>query len=271
MALAAGKAHQRTAIKRDQDPTGRKRRLQQTITVYGRHPVLDALADDGLVIDRLHLASSNKPGGSQQRIEELCQRRGIPIQHHTRRELSRISRNGRQDQGVAADVFCPTLSRFDDWLAQQGASLAERRLLVLDGITNPQNLGMSIRSGFAAGVDAILLPTQGASGLNPLAIKASAGTAFRAPLVACKDLHESIQQLAACGLQTFALTADAQHDLFELPSPCYGAFVLGNETRGVSPELLAICQQRLSIPMQTGVESLNVAVCAALVAFHIRA
>ncbi|MEM8499577.1 MAG: RNA methyltransferase [Pseudomonadota bacterium] len=251
-------------------PNGDKSsRLQQTITVYGRNPVLEALNNPGLQVDRLHLADSNKAGSTIQQMLGLAARRDIEVVYHGRRELSRISRNGRQDQGVALDIYCPTTQSFDAWINQASTSASDLSLLALEGVTNPQNLGMCIRSASAAGVDAIFLAGKGSSGLNPLAIKASAGTVFNAPLVYCRDFVDAMASLKHLGCRIYTLAAAADHSLHDLVPPCHGVFVLGNETSGVSPELKSISTHSLSIPMQNQVESLNVAASATLVAFHI--
>ncbi|MFK7733343.1 MAG: TrmH family RNA methyltransferase [Pseudomonadales bacterium] len=247
----------------------KNKRLLQTITVYGRNPVLEALNNHSLHIDRLHLADSNKAGTAIQEMLNLAQQRHIEVVYHSRRELSRISRNGRQDQGVALDIYCPTTRSFDAWLAEASADATNLSMLALEGVTNPQNLGMCIRSASAAGVDAILLAGKGSSGLNPLAIKASAGTAFNAPLVYCRDFESAMTSLRELGCSIFTLAANAEKSLYDLPKPCAGVFVLGNESIGVSRELQAMSTKALSIPMRNQVESLNVAASATLVAFHI--
>lgn len=249
---------------------GKSSRLQQTITVYGRNPVLEALNNPDLHVDRLHLADSNKAGSAIQQMLDLAQQGHIDVVYHSRRELSRISRNGRQDQGVALDVYCPTTRSFESWITETSASAPSLSMLALEGVTNPQNLGMCIRSATAAGVDAIFLAGKGSSGLNPLAIKASAGTVFNAPLVYCRNFVDAMTSLQEIACSIYTLSADAEQSLYDLSQPCAGVFVLGNETVGVSPELRAIGTNALSIPMRNQVESLNVAASATLVAFHIR-
>lgn len=244
-------------------------RLQQTITVYGRNPVQEALSNSKLHIDRLHLADSNKAGSAIQHMLDLAQQRHIEVVYHSRRELSRISRNGKQDQGVALDIYCPTTMSFEHWLNETSQKASKLSMLALEGVTNPQNLGMCIRSASAAGVDAIFLAGKGSSGLNPLAIKASAGTVFNAPLVYCQDFADAMASLQDLGCGVYTLAADAETSLYDLPKPCAGVFVLGNESVGVSRELQATSTQALSIPMRNQVESLNVAASATLVAFHI--
>ncbi|MEQ8800474.1 MAG: RNA methyltransferase substrate-binding domain-containing protein, partial [Haliea sp.] len=122
------------------DYTARKAFFDRVLTVYGRKPVLEALLDPALTLHALHIADSNRDGGVMAEILRAAQRRGVEPRYHGRAELARISRNGRQDQGVAADILCPAFQRLEDYLEKLPAP--PQRLLALDGITNPQNLGM---------------------------------------------------------------------------------------------------------------------------------
>ena len=116
---------------------------QNGLTLYGRKPALEALTNQALEIAQLHLADSNRPGGIITQIIAKAESRNIPIQYHEKQALSRISKNGRQDQGVALDITCPRFSTVDSLLS--GGPSTRRRVLALDGITNPQNVGMIIR------------------------------------------------------------------------------------------------------------------------------
>jgi len=239
--------------------------FDRVLTVYGRKPVMEVLQNGELQCHALHLAHSNRHTGIIQEILDLAQRREIPIKFHSREELSRISRNGRQDQGVAVDVLCLAFGSLDAYIAQPIAPSG--RMLALDGITNPQNLGMIIRSAAAGCVDGIILPRKGSAALGPLVIKASAGTLYRAPLLLCHALPEALRQCQQLGAQVCTLQADATESLFDYRAPAFCIFVLGNETGGVSAEINALADRRLSIPMRNAVESLNVAVTASLIAY----
>jgi 23S rRNA (guanosine2251-2'-O)-methyltransferase len=239
--------------------------FDRMLTVYGRKAVLEALQDDALPCHALHLADSNRDEGIISELLALAARRGIPVRRHSRAELARISRNGRQDQGVAADILCPAFSSLEDLL--QSAGDKPQRLLALDGVTNPQNLGMIIRSATAGDIDGILLARRGNAALGPLVIKASAGTVYRAPIITCEALAPALAQCQSHGFQVFTLDATAPESLFEHRSGARSIFVLGNESTGVSAAVTSLADRRLSIPMRHGVESLNVAVTAALVAF----
>ncbi|QIB67340.1 TrmH family RNA methyltransferase [Kineobactrum salinum] len=244
----------------------RKAFFKRMLTVYGRKPVLEALQDRSLNCHALHLADSNREGGVLADIVRLAQQRAVPVHHHSRVELARISRNGRQDQGVAADILCPGFRSLEDYLGQLQA-LPRQRLLALDGISNPQNLGMIIRSAAAGAIDGIVCARRGNAALGPLVIKASAGTLYRAPLMQCESLAPALQQCRRAGFEVCTLRADAACSLFQFQPRGHCIYVLGNETEGVSAVVEAEADRALNIPMRNGVESLNVAVTASLIAF----
>ncbi|WP_439107063.1 TrmH family RNA methyltransferase [Congregibacter sp.] len=236
------------------------------LTVYGRKAVLEALQDPQMDCRILHLARSNRSGGVLKDIQRAAAKRALDFREHTREELARISRNGRQDQGVALDVYCPAMRELDDYVA----SLADvpQRLLALDGVTNPQNMGMVIRSAAAAGIDGVLYADRGNPALGPLVIKASAGTVFRAPLLRCQSVSTASKTLCDADFTLYRLQASGRRTLFDGKGFASRAlFVLGGESAGISRELSALPGENLSIPMSNGVESLNVAVSGALVAY----
>lgn len=243
----------------------KKRFYERFITVYGRNPVREVLLDPQVSVHRLHLATSNRPDGAVAELLALARTRDIDVRYHSREELARISKNGRQDQGVAADVECPRHADYRDLPIDRERPL---QLLALDRVTNPQNLGMIVRTVCASPLDGLLLPRQGCAALSPLVIKASAGTLFRCPLWRCERLADALAELAAQGADIVVLAADAPTELGTFHPRGATVYVLGNETDGVSAPVAALARHRVRIPMANGVESLNVAVTAALIAFR---
>ncbi len=236
------------------------------LTVYGRKPVLEALQDNSLHIFRLHMANSNKPAGIIKDILELAKSRNIDIAWHDRKALSRISRNSKQDQGVAIDIKPDKFLSIEEFIKAENITRYQK-IIALDGITNPQNLGMIIRSACAGFVDAILIPQKGCASLSPLVIKASAGTLFKAPIIYCETISDGLKALQTKGFILCTLSSHAKQSLFDYQHTETTVFILGNETEGVSESTAALANHALSIPMNNGVESLNVAVTAALIAF----
>ncbi|MEM1111107.1 MAG: RNA methyltransferase [Pseudomonadota bacterium] len=240
--------------------------FRSMLTVYGRKPVLEALSDHSLDCQVLHLAMSNRPGGILARIQALAEARGVAIRQHSRSALARISRNGKQDQGVAMDIRCPRFATLDQYLKELEPE-SGARLLALDSIHNPQNLGMIVRSAVAGGISGLLWPRQGTAAPGPLVIKSSAGTLYRAPVISCDSLLDALTALRKRGVMVCTLNASAEASLFDWQPRSSAVYVLGNETEGVSQAITDLADRELAIPMQNGVESLNVAVSAALVAF----
>lgn len=238
--------------------------FQRMLTIYGRKSVLEALQNKQLDIYKIHCADSNKPAPILNEIKALAQERKITVQHHSKQALSRISKNARQDQGIAADIKTPLYPNIEDFLQQHPKA---QRILALDGITNPQNVGMIIRSAAAAGIDALLLSQKGNAELGPLVIKASAGTLFKQPLIRCQQLPQALSELRKKGFQLYSLEAKGKHNLLQDPLRKPAVFILGNESDGVSKAVNQLCDEHIRIPMHRDVESLNVAVTAALIAY----
>ncbi len=241
----------------------KKEFTDKLLTIYGRNSVYEALCDDSLSIYKLHLSKSNRPANILDQIVSLASSRGIDIAYHDKASLSRISKNAKQDQGVALDIIMPFSADVQNFTS----SADSYRIIALDGIHNPQNLGMIIRSCAAGAIDAILIPQKGTAQISPLVIKASAGTLFKIPILKTKELRKSLKAIKDNGGVIYRLSSDAKYDYRSEEYPTRSVFVLGNESTGVSKEIEKICDKSIAIPMQRGVESLNVAVTAALLAF----
>jgi 23S rRNA (guanosine2251-2'-O)-methyltransferase len=236
------------------------------ITVYGRKPVLEALDDHSLRVDKVILADGLR-GDPVRAILDAARDRGVPVQRASAHRVKVIAGNGRHDQGVVADVVAPRMApvaEFVDALAP-GAPAA---VLVLDRLTNPANVGMILRSATAAGLDGVLLPRRGLPAIDPLVVKASAGVAFRAPVLRSATVEEGCATLADAGFSLYGLDAGGD-SLLDAVLPGRVALVLGNETDGLSDSVRPLLTGLLAIPMHGGVESLGVASAGAVAAFEL--
>ena len=243
-----------------QEYKDKKAFFEKIITLYGRNVVIEILQNKSIDIHKLHLSDSNKPDGAIKKILLLAKQRNIEIVHHNKAALSRISKNAKQDQGVAIDIISKTYLQVSSI-----KKLNSYRLIALDGIHNPQNLGMIIRSCAAGNIDGIILPKKNSAKISPLVVKASAGTLFKIPIYFCDTLEETLPLLEDVNI--YALSSHSKNTLYSLQEGKKSIYILGNENEGVSKEVEKLCNDTLSIPMQRGVESLNVAVTASLIAF----
>ncbi len=238
------------------------------LTVYGRKPVLEVLADETLDVDKVILADTAR-GPAAAEIRRAAKNRGVAVQSASAHRVKVLAGNGKQDQGVLADVVAP---RMLPLTAALDRSAPPSPLLVLDGITTPANVGMILRTATAAGLPGIVVPRRGVAALDPLVVKASAGVAFRAPVLRCGSAEEAVERLTESGYTVYALGSRAGAEatpLFDVDVPSRVAFVLGGETDGVSEAVSNLAAGWVSIPMPGDVESLNVSAAAAVVSFEL--
>lgn len=238
------------------------------ITIYGRMPVLEVLQDESLRVDKL-IVADNARGENLDRILSLARRRGIPVRSAPPHRVKLLAGNGKQDQGILADVVAPRMRTIGEFTAGAASRRGRRAVLVLDGVNNPQNVGMIIRTATAAGLAGVVLPRAGSPDIDPLVIKASAGVAFRASVIRCRTAAEAAGELSQAGFRIYGLSGDARTSLYAERLPDRSAFVLGNETTGIAEQTARWVDAWLSIPMAGGVESLNVATAAAIVSFDL--
>jgi 23S rRNA (guanosine2251-2'-O)-methyltransferase len=239
------------------------------ITVYGRMPVLEVLQDRSLTVDKVLVAEGSR-GDSLDRIRSLAADRGIAVRMASAHRVKVLAGNGKHDQGVLADVVAPRMEPVEDFVQRPSSSADGSDLvLVLDGIGNPSNVGMILRTATASGVAGVVLPRVGSPGVDPLVVKASAGVAYRAPILRSRTAADAVRTLHAAGWRIVGLDAEAAAGLYTTDLPPATAVVLGNETEGISAEVDELVDVRVSIPMAGGVESLNVSSAAAVVCFEL--
>jgi len=237
--------------------------FDKIITIYGRNAVLEVLEDEAIQIHKLHLADSNKPVAQLDRMVSIAEQRNIEIAYHNKKALSRISKNSKQDQGVALDIVLEHALSEDEFLEEYTSF----RVLALDGIHNPQNLGMIIRSSAGGNIDALILPSKHSAQITPLVMKASAGTLFKLPIIKSKNFYKTLEKFQNNNSKLFTLSSHVTKSYKDEVYPKKTVFILGNESEGVSSEVEKLSNASISIPMRRGVESLNVAVTASLLAF----
>ena len=240
----------------------------KNLVIFGRKAVLEALQNSQLVVSKIHLANSNKSAKILDEICTLAKQRNVAIDYKDKLQLSRISKSSKQDQGVAADIQLPTLHHIDELANLSSQKSSANKLLLLDGVTNPQNVGMIIRSVAASGITGLILPRKGCADLGPLVIKASAGTIFNCPIYRCDKAEQALNLVKTIQGKIFSLALGAKTQLGEeTSSETLNVYILGNESEGVSKQCLAMSDETVTIPMHNNVESLNVAITAALIAF----
>jgi len=229
-------------------------------------PVLEALQDERLHVDKVVIAR-NAHGTSVEEIRASATDRGVLVEDASPEHVTKLARNGKQHQGVVADVVSPRMDQLTSWLA--GDVPDDALVLVLHGVANPANVGMILRSAVAAGADGIVLPRRGSPDLTPVVVKASAGVAFVAPVLRCTEPDEGIDLLARSAFAIVGLDAAAERSIYAPLPEGRIALVVGNETNGFDASARRRIPEWRHIPMAEGAESLNVACAATVAVFEI--
>jgi len=242
------------------------------VTVYGRKPVLEALGNPALTVDKVVLAEGMDPRAAKA-FTDAAAARGVGVRRASAQRVKVLVGNGRQDQGVVADVVAPGMRTVERFLAAL-EDPAGAQVLVLDGLTNPANVGMILRSATAAGLDGVLLPRRGVPSIDPLVIKASAGVAFHAPVLRAGTAAAGLAALADAGFVLLGLDGapapTVSSSLFDAPLAERVALVVGGETDGLSDAVRGELHGTVAIPMAGSVESLNAACAATVACFELR-
>jgi 23S rRNA (guanosine2251-2'-O)-methyltransferase len=242
-------------------------RDERRVRVFGTRAVLEALGDERVPVERLLVARTAR-GAAVDEVLAAARARGLRSERVAAEKVHRASGSPHHDQGVLAEVVAEGIEPLERWLDRRPRP-APVAVLLLDGVTNPANVGMVVRSVAGAGLDGTVLPRSGSPAVGPLLVRASAGVALRARILRCATAAAAVDALAAAGVTPVGLRAADAPSLFDAEPPPRAACVLGNETAGVSEAVAERVAVWRSIPLAGGVESLNVAAAAAVVAFEL--
>ncbi|MBD3669416.1 MAG: 23S rRNA (guanosine(2251)-2'-O)-methyltransferase RlmB [Gammaproteobacteria bacterium] len=234
--------------------------------IHGMHAVQASLEHDRDSLIEVFRDSGRRDGRLEKLVAAL-EKQGVIVHGVSRKELDKLAGETRH-QGIIARVTVPaTLDERD--LEQLLDRLEEPPLLlVLDGVTDPHNLGACLRTADAVGVHAVITPRDRAAGLTPTARKVASGAAETVPLVQVTNLARSLKALQERGIWTVGLAGEADGELYatDLKGPL--AIIMGAEGKGMRRLTREACDLLMTIPMQGTVESLNVSVATAVTLYE---
>jgi len=238
--------------------------------LYGIHPVLAALANPRRRAVRV-LMTSDAESSLGARLDVLAQSHpsGLPKPEILSREsIDRILPRGAVHQGVAAQVQGLDDTDIEDICrATDGHDSA--RVVVLDQVTDPHNVGAVIRSAAAFGAAAVVLPERHSPGDSGVLAKAASGAVERVPLVRVVNLSRALSRLKQAGFWCVGLDGDAQTPINEADLTGKVALVMGAEGEGLRRLTREHCDLMVRIPIHKGIESLNVSNAAAIALYEL--
>ncbi|WP_295623622.1 23S rRNA (guanosine(2251)-2'-O)-methyltransferase RlmB [uncultured Nitrosomonas sp.] len=238
--------------------------MPSTRFIFGFHAVTSRLRQNPNSVKEIFIDATRADQRAQELIK-LAENKKIRVTSCDGSKLTNMSGNDHH-QGIVANIDgISNYVSIDDIL---DALTEPARLLVLDGIQDPHNLGACLRVADAFGVHAVITPKDRAVGLTPTVYKVSSGAADTVPFISVTNLARTLKQLKEQGIWIFGTAEDAEHDLANFKISGAVAWVFGSEEKGMRRLTRENCDQLVRIPMQGNIESLNVAVSAGICLFE---
>ncbi len=232
----------------------------------GVHSVQNALEHDASNITQLWIAD-NKRNPRIDKLVTKAEKLGLTIQSASSSALDRMT-GSRKHQGVVAEYSAPDAANENDLLELLTHTQEPVLLLVLDGVTDPHNLGACLRTAEGAGVHAVIAPKDKSAKLTPVARKVASGAAERLPFIQVTNLARTLDLLKASGVWITGTSDKAATSLYDCDFTGPMAIVMGAEGKGVRHLTETSCDYLTAIPMAGSVSSLNVSVATGVVLYE---
>ncbi|MEQ9089754.1 MAG: 23S rRNA (guanosine(2251)-2'-O)-methyltransferase RlmB [Balneola sp.] len=235
------------------------------IYIYGRNPIIEALINRPNEVEKVFIKNSIQLN-SIDGLADLISKNSIPVSKVPQIKIQNLV--GRvNDQGIVALLSQISYTNFFDWVSELDLQ-SNPAVVLLDGIEDPYNFGAILRSAVAAGISAVLVPTQKQAPVNATVFKTSSGTAGRIPIIRVHNINQGIKDLELAGFRIYGLDGDSKKSFWETEFDTPSAFLIGNEGEGIDRKILKKTSETLRIPMVNNVESLNASVSAALICYE---
>jgi 23S rRNA (guanosine2251-2'-O)-methyltransferase len=231
--------------------------------IYGVHAVRALLEYQPQRVKVLFLLK-----GRHDDLAAMAAEYGISVERVNDAQLSQKC-EGQVHQGVAAEASPPSLLP-EKWLLDRLSteSSVSHKILVLDGVEDPHNLGACLRSAEAFGVTAVVIPSHGSCGLTPAVCKVAVGAAEIVPVVQAKNLARFLEELKKHRVWIKGFAAPAQVSLSKCDLKGHVALVFGSEGLGLRSLTSQVCDEIVEITMQGAISSLNVSVAVGIVLYE---
>lgn len=232
--------------------------------IFGVRPVLEAI-EAGKQIDRIFIRQGAETPHIA-KIVALCSQNDIVAQFVPVEKLNRLTRNNHQ--GVVAQVSPVEYYEIEDILDKMAGSEKTPLIVLMDSITDIRNFGAIARSAECAGVDALIMPKKNSAPVNGDAVKSSAGALSIIPICRVGSIRNTLKMLSERGMTLVAATEKSDVAVYDADLTKPMVLIMGSEDKGISREVLKMCDVTVSIPMVGKTESLNVSAAAAVLLFE---
>lgn len=234
-------------------------------TIYGLHAVQSMLKHQPQQIITLFIDEKRQDKRLQQ-IIDLAHNQGVRINTSSKKSLDQKSGLERH-QGVVIEAKANNeqlpLKQFLKQLKSNAL------LLILDGITDPHNLGACLRTADAAGVDAVIIPKDKSASITSTVRKVACGAAEVIPLYEVTNLARTLEELQQAGIWIFGTAGEADNEIYQVDLTGPAAIVMGAEEKGMRRLTREHCDHLIKLPMLGTVSSLNVSVATGICLFEV--
>ncbi|HOD36036.1 MAG TPA: 23S rRNA (guanosine(2251)-2'-O)-methyltransferase RlmB [Syntrophales bacterium] len=235
--------------------------------IYGINPVTEMLQGGAKGVQRIVVAGTR--GGEDMKVLlGLAARAGVPVEYRDRAYLEKLAGTGNH-QGAVCLCRDFEYAGLDDLVSNRREPFVEGLIVILDGVTDPQNLGALLRTARCFGANGVVIPQDRASPVTPAVVKASAGAALHLPVARVVNLANTLERLKKEGYWIYGAEARSGTDLEKVNFGGAVALVMGSEGKGIRPLVRKKCDFFVSIPLPGNFESLNVSVAAGIILHQI--
>jgi 23S rRNA (guanosine2251-2'-O)-methyltransferase len=238
--------------------------MEDKIEIYGIHAILEAIESE-TNIEKVWLLKGNR-GSLFQRLEQSLRQNNIPHSYVPKERLERFK--NKNHQGAIATISKIEFIEVEELIESAFKNNDSPTFILLDGITDARNVGAILRSCAATGVNGLIIPQTGSAPINDDTIKTSAGGAFKVPISRVNHLKDAVYLLKSYKTQIIAVSEKSNENLFDLKIEKSAAIIMGSEDKGIQSSLLKICDSSIKLPMEKGVDSLNVSVACGIVLYE---
>lgn len=234
---------------------------------YGINPLVEGLLVHPSVFEKILIAR----GRSTERLQKLlglAEKNSIPVEFVERQMLDILTQNGVH-QGVLGFCREHDYATVEEVIANRREKNKNDLVVILDGVTDPRNLGSIIRTAYCLGANGIIIPENRAASITALVSKASAGASQLLPVAKVVNIVRIMEYLKKKGFWIYGADADEGLAVNSFDYEGNVVVVAGSEGRGIRPLVRRNCDFLISIPMRGRVASLNVSVATGVILFEI--
>ena len=238
-----------------------EKKEENTFIIWGRNPIIEALKSNRS-LEKILIAHDTHP---PRELIKLAEKKRIKVQRVPRKKVEELAKT-KKTQGVVA-LLSPVKYIDENRLIEEIIS-SEGILLILDHITDPQNVGNLIRTAEVLGINGVIIPRERSSPINEVVVKASTGAVFHLPIAKVGSLKQFLNKFKKSGGWVASVEKGGK-PIHKLNFPFPLAVILGSEGKGVSKSVLETSDIIATIPMKGKLTSLNVSSAGAIALWEI--